>query len=427
MAAGVDGLGARDPLRWLPTAPLAPRSPPPAGSPAAPFGPVVGRPAPGAPLHAGWQPRFLDPAAAPVQVPDRWHRPWAGDAEAVGFIARVEAAEADLAASAVHGAALLEAARTRLEGRGVKVADVVTAEGFPALQILPDPTTGPGTLATFLQRQVDGFKLLYAPKKLLDQATRGSVWGFQREVCAAHGLVVEGRPDPITLHEVEHAVLNLFEERGVAHRWLGFMQSIDGNPISDVHEEQGGYVTYASVQEVPAYAAQVRALGRRLVAAPEPGRDLEEVGAMARWGRALAGRTESVARRALAHLAEHPENAVFELRRNTPAGRDAAGTPEVLWVSVDRPDVRLSFPIFAAEARQAHADMQAAEPGAQGAWEAARDRLLTVLERRLQDLAAAAGAAHGAFDAVVRGAEAAPESRRAILALGRRAAQLTLR
>ena len=435
MVSGIDGRGGPRPRFGVPAAPDWPRSPVPLGPDLhVPFGPTSGRPGP----RGGRA--FVAPPVPPARVPQRFGAPglfegaaaardpgWVIDAEAEAFVARVAQAEGELGASAVHGPALLEAARARFAANGVAVADHVTAEGFAALRILPDPGTGPGALAAFLDREVDGFRLLYAPKKLLDQQTRGAVWGHQREVAAAHALVVEGRPDPITLHEVEHAVLNLLEERGVAHRWLGFLQSLDGDPISEVHADQGGYVTYASIQEVPAYAAQVRALGRRLAAEPAPGPDLEELGAMARWGRALSGRTADVARRALVHLAEHPENAVFEVRRNAPAGRDPEQTPLVLWVDVDRPDVRVSFPLFAAEAHQAHAEMEAANGAGEAAWVEARGRLLTVLRRRLEDLAQAAGAAEAAFDAVVKGAEAGPAERGAVVALARRASQLSLR
>ncbi|MCB9647403.1 MAG: hypothetical protein H6730_12510 [Deltaproteobacteria bacterium] len=430
MGVRLEGLGRRG---WLPAPPAAPRSPPAAGANLAlPFDMGLGRVVaahvgPPDPRRAGLPPAWAVAPGQGARVPAFRQPQWALDDAAEALVAAVQAAEQDLAASEVHGAALLAAARARFEAHGVQVEDHVTAEGFAALRILPDHATAPGALAAFLDRELDGFRLLYAPKKLLDQETRGSVWGHQREVFAAHGLVVEGRPDPITLHEVEHAVLNLLEERGVPHRWLGFLQSIDGDPISAAHEAQGGYVTYASIQEVPAYAAQVRALGRRLAAELVPGPELTELGAMARWGRALAGRTRDVAERALAHAAEHPENAVFELRRNTPAGRAPEGTPEVLWASVDRPDVRISFPLFAAEAHEAHADMQAANDGDPDEWAEARGRLLTVLRRRLLDLAAAAGAAERAFDGLVRGVEAEPKSRAALRALANKACQLSLR
>lgn len=322
---------------------------------------------------------------------------WAEDPQVVELRALIAQAEADPAQAQGIAEQVLEAAFARLQAAGVQVQACESAGGKPAMQILPDVGSALGALAQFLHEQVDGFKLIYSPIKLLEEHTRGAVWGLRRQVAVAHDLVFEGQPDPITLHEVEHALLNVAEEQGHLHRWLGFMQSIDGNPLSNVAAEQGGYLTYCSIQEIPAYSAQVRALARRLEAAPQPGRDLDELESMARWGRALAGRLADVATRAEQHLEAQPENAIFETRHLVPAGRDPEQTPHVLWVSVDRPDVRVSFPLPGAPSAQAYAQMMGADPVAALQ---ARAHLLAKTRGRLQDLRISAAGVQEDFCAV---------------------------
>ncbi len=383
----------------IPGAPAMPQS----VQPSAPVAPSVGggdlAQAPviranGLPLGAA------EPRAAEVllpRVPNVRGAPWRQDAELEGLRALVHQAEQDPGLAAQAATQLLQAAQHRLEARGVAVKACVLAEGHAGLQIQPNPDTDLGALAHFLDAQVDGFKLIYSPAKLFADHTRGAVWGLHRQVAAAHDLVFEGQPDPITLHEVEHAVLNYAEEQGARHRWLGFMQSIDGSPLSTVDEAQGGYLTYCSIQEIPAYAAQIRALARRLQACPEPGRDLTELQAMTRWGSSLAGRLADVAQRSLQTLEQTPEHMIFEGRKLVPEGRDAAQTPQVLWLSVERPELRLSIPLVEPALARAHEVMM----GAQGeAWHEARAPLLAAARRELTDLQARAAGARESFDQV---------------------------
>lgn len=336
---------------------------------------------------------------------------WPQDQEVGELRAKVAFAEANPEQAPKIAAQLLTSAQIRLQDRGVATRPCVLAEGHAGLQIVPDATSDLGALAQFLDHEVDGFKLIYAPAKLFGDRTRGAVWGLHRQVVAAHDLVFEGQPDPITLHEVEHAVLNVGEEQGARNRWLGFMQSIDGSALSDVDEAQGGYLTYCSIQEIPAYAAQLRALARRLEACPEPGKDLQELGAMARWGRSLTGRLADVAQRCLQHLHAEPTHAIFDRRKLVPQDRDAEGTPAVLWLSVERPELRLSIPLVEPELAPSFEAMQIAQ-GDQ--WAAARAPLLAAARRELTDLEATSRDARLAFadiEAAVGQAEAKGDAR----------------
>lgn len=337
---------------------------------------------------------------------------WPEDEAVAEARARIATAEQDPLQAPEIAAALLAEAGARLEAMGVAHARHETADGHPGLRILPDPETPLGAVAAFLDAELDGFRLVYSPAKLFADATRGAVWGYRREVVAAHDLVFEGRLDPITRHEVEHAALNVAEEQGRLHRWLGYMQSRDGNPLSEVDAEQGGYLTYCSLQEIPAYAAQVRALGQRLHEAPEAGRDLAELEAMARWGRALSGRIADVCARAVEHLDGSPENAVFKLRRLSPQGRDPGATPEILWVSIQRPELRVDVPLLGPGARDALERMERAHAGSPEAWAEARAPLLAAARRKLCGLVEAAQASRARFsetEARATAAQARPD------------------
>lgn len=413
----VRAVGATPEIPEIPQ--TAEQAPGPSPGPAleVPLGPPSPVPVAAAPavLALPRVPRFRGPA-------------WPQDPGAPALQARIAAAEADPALHQEVAAEALAAAQARLHANGVGFAPATLEGGFEGLRILPDARSALGALADFLHEQADGFALLYSPAKLLQDRTRGAVWGYHREVAAAHDMIFEGRPDPITLHEVEHAVLNVGEEQGRAHPWLGFMQSLDGSPLSEVDAEQGGYTTYCSFQEIPAYAGQVRVLGRRLLEVPEPGKDLDELEAMARWGRALAGRAADVARRGLEQLAAHPDTAVFERRQLAPAGREPADTPSRLWVSLDRPETRVSVPLFEAEALPSFEAMMAAHGGAPEAWDASRAVLLGLLRRRLEDIVGRADEARGRFSALETRAgalrEAGAPPKMALEALAREAIKL---
>lgn len=348
------------------------------------------------PGHFG-QPQARAAEVMLPRVPKVRGAPWTQDAHVADLRAMVQEAEQQPARAPQIAEQLMQAAQERLQAKGVAAKACVLAEGHAGLQIEPNANTDLGALAHFLHEQVDGFKLIYSPAKLFADHTRGAVWGLHRQVAAAHDLIFEGQPDPITLHEVEHAVLNYAEEQGARHRWLGFMQSIDGSPLSTVDEAQGGYLTYCSIQEIPAYAAQVRALARRLQACPEPGKDLTELQAMTQWGSSLAGRLADVAQRSLQELERAPEHMIFEGRKLVPEGRDAAETPQVLWLSVERPELRLSLPLVEPALAQACEDMMEAQGAA---WHEARAPLLAAARRELTDLQARAARVRESFQSV---------------------------
>lgn len=384
-----------------------------------PLGPPGARPG----AADGPAPAFPVPSIPPppaVRVP-----PFADDADAAELRAAIAAAEADANLVGETSAQLLDRAEARLALYGIGSVRTETREGYPALQVVADDATPLGELARYLERDVDGFRLLYSPEKLFRENTRGAVWGFVRQVVAAHDMILEGRLDPITRHEVEHAVLNVAEEQGRPQRWLGFVQSLDGTALSEVDADVGGYVSYCSLQEVPAYAVQVRLLGSRLAEDPSSDHDAAELEAMARWGRALAGRMAEVAERAGAALLAHPEYAVFTVRRSTPEGRETQ-VPAVAWASVDHDGVRVKLPLTELASADAVTEMLKHMAGAPEPWAEARAPLLAQIRRSLARTAADAAAARAAFTEIEQLAKAAGEDPAARRRAGRTAARLAV-